>query len=59
MMPRYNLIEYEDNYLETSGILWQYCRDETVLNYTNNNIPNSSKDNATTNSFKIEQEITG
>ena len=58
-MPRYNLIEYKDNYSETSEILWQYCRNETVLNYTNNNIANSSKYNATTNSFKIEEKITG
>ena len=24
----YNLIEYSDNYAKTSGILWQYSRDE-------------------------------
>ena len=23
-MPMYNLIEYSDNYLKTSGRLWQY-----------------------------------
>ena len=23
----YNLIEYSDNYSETSGSLWQYCKD--------------------------------
>ena len=28
----YNLIEYSDIYLKTSGILWQYCRDESALN---------------------------
>ena len=28
VMPIYNLIEYNDNYSKTSGILWQYCRDE-------------------------------
>ena len=27
----YNLIEYSNNYLETSGILWKYYRDEPVL----------------------------
>ena len=26
VMPMYNLIEYSDNYLKTSGILWQYCK---------------------------------
>ena len=24
----YNLIEYSDNYLKTSGSLWQYFKDE-------------------------------
>ena len=27
VMPMYNLIEYSDNYLKTSGILWQFYRD--------------------------------
>ena len=27
VMPTYNLIEYSDNYLKTSGSLWQYYRD--------------------------------
>ena len=31
-MPIYNLIEYSDNYLKTSGSLWQYYRDEPDLN---------------------------
>ena len=26
-MPMYNLIKYSDNYSETSGSLWQYCRE--------------------------------
>ena len=30
-MPMYNLIEYSDNYSETSGSLWQYYRDEPFL----------------------------
>ena len=29
VMPMYNLIEYRDNYLKTSGCLWQYYKDET------------------------------
>ena len=28
VMPLYNLIEYSDNYVKTSGSLWQYYRDE-------------------------------
>ena len=27
-MPMYNLIEYNDNYSDTSGILWNFKRDE-------------------------------
>ena len=34
-MPMYNLIEYTDNYSKTSGILWQYCRDEPALDAIN------------------------
>ena len=40
-MPIYNLIEYGDSYLKTSGILLQYCRDElatddngAIVNFT-------------------------
>ena len=31
VMPVYNLIEHSDNYLETSGSLWQYYRVEPAL----------------------------
>ena len=31
-MPMYNLIEYSDNYSDTSGSLWQFKRDEIVNN---------------------------
>ena len=31
-MPMYNLIEYNDNYVKTSGSLWQYFRDESDEN---------------------------
>ena len=27
-MPLYNLIEYSDNYSDTSGSLWQFKRDK-------------------------------
>ena len=33
-MPMYNLIEYSNNYLKTSGSLWQYCRDDPNDNIT-------------------------
>ena len=28
VMPMYNLIEYSDNYVKTSGSLWKYYRDK-------------------------------
>ena len=46
-MPMYNLIEYSDNYLKTSGSLWQYYRDNL-----NDNIKRSQ-------SFKYKIKITG
>ena len=38
-MPMYNLIEYSDNYSDTSGSLWDFKRDEIVDNadVTNDN----------------------
>ena len=30
VMPMYNLIEYSDNYVKTTGSLWQFFRDEPV-----------------------------
>ena len=38
-MPIYNLIEYSDNYSDTSGILWQFKRHEIINNadVTNDN----------------------
>ena len=36
LMSTYNLIEYNDKYLKTSGILWQYYRDKP-----NNNLADS------------------
>ena len=47
LMPMYNLIEYDDNYSNTSGSLWQYYRDDT-----NDNLTDSE-------SFKSKMKITG
>ena len=58
IMPMYNLIEYSDNYSKTSGILWQYCRNELALN-DSGEIVDFNEDNADTNSFKMKEEITG
>ena len=45
-MPMYNLIEYSDNYSDTSGSLWQFKRDEIEedvdLTLDANHIPNNS-----------------
>ena len=35
IMPMYNLIEYSDNYSDTSGSLWQFKRDEPNMNNRN------------------------
>ena len=52
-MPMYNLTEYSDDYSETSGVLWQCCRDETALP-NNNDITDFNEGNADTNLFKIK-----
>ena len=31
-MPMYNLLEYSDNYTDSSGSLWQFKRDELNVN---------------------------
>ena len=45
-MPMYNLIEYSDNYSDTSGSLWQFKRDEIEgdvdLTVDAQHIPNNS-----------------
>ena len=48
VMPMYNLIEYSDNYVKTTGSLWQYFRDEPV----DDDIEDSK-------SFKSKSKITG
>ena len=47
IIPMYNLIEYSDNYSETSGSLWKYYKVEP-----SNNLANSE-------SFKSKVKITG
>ena len=51
-MPMYNLIEYSDNYSDTSVSLWQFKRDEII------NIENLTNDN-NTSSFKYKANIIG
>ena len=40
-MPMYNLIEYSDNYSDTSGSLWQFKRDEVPADNVGLTIDNS------------------
>ena len=51
-MPMYNLIEYSDNYSDTSGSLWQFKRDEIT-----NNADVTNDNNAP--SFKYKASIIG
>ena len=57
VMPMYNLIEYSDNYVKTSGSLWEYCKDIPARD-ANNIIEEFTEDN-TTDSFKFKARITG
>ena len=58
VMPIDHLIEYSDNYSNTFGILWQYCRDEPAL-ANNGDITELNEGNFDTNSFKIKEKIIG
>ena len=50
-MPMYNLIEYSDNYADSSGSLYQFKRDESLMNDAGN-LNNVALDNST--SFKYQ-----
>ena len=51
-MPMYNLIEYSNNYSDTSGILWQFKRDEVPAGNVDLTIDNSQ-------SFKYKAALVG
>ena len=58
VMPMYNLIEYSDNYSETSGRLWQFYRDESNDNITESRssmvkITGKTRDNGNTKKVEI------
>ena len=56
IMPMYNLIEYSDNYADSSGSLYQFKRDESPMNNAEN--PNNvALDNST--SFKYKASLLG
>ena len=53
-MPIYNVIEYNDNYSKTSGILWQYCRNVPVVD-DDGAITDFTEGNATTDPFNLKK----
>ena len=52
----YNLIEYNDNYSDSSGSLYQFKRDESSINNATNPL-NVALDNST--SFKYKASLLG
>ena len=58
VMPMYNLIGHSDNYSKTSETLWQYCRDEPVVD-NNGYIVDFNEANATANFFNLKAIIAG
>ena len=50
-MPMHNLIEYSDNYCDTSGSLWQFTREEIATNANVCNVNSSS--------FKYKSRLIG
>ena len=53
VMPMYNLIEYSDNYHDSSATLYQYKRDEPTDNLAQNLATNNSS------SFKYKVNLLG
>ena len=56
IMPVYNLIEYSDNYADSSGSLYQFKRDESSINNAGN-LLNVALDNS--KSFKYKARLLG
>ena len=55
-MPMYNLLEYSDNYSDSTGSLYQFKRDESPMNDLGN-LNNVASDNST--SFKYKASLLG
>ena len=49
------MIEHIDNYSQTSGILWQFCRDEPTINAADGAIADFTEANAITDLFKVKE----
>ena len=58
VMPILNLIEFNDNYSKTFGILWQYCRDKPAVNAANGDFVEFNTANTTNSSFKVNDNMT-
>ena len=58
VMPMYNLIEYSDNYLKTSGNLRQFYRDVPAVD-DNSEIVDFNVGNATTRLFNLKVKLAG
>ena len=54
----YNLIEYNHNYLKTSGILWQFYRDVSSVN-VDGAVIDFTEANAITEPFSLKVKLTG
>ena len=52
-MPIFNLIEYSDNYSDTSGSLWEFKRDEVPVDNNANLSINNSR------SFRYKAALVG
>ena len=57
-MPMYNLIEYSNSCSETSGILFQHCRDVPAVD-TYGAVTDFTEVIATTDSFSLTLKSTG
>ena len=53
----HNLIEHSNNYLKTSGSLWQYCKNEPFI--TDDGVVIDIPDDPDSASLKYKQKITG
>ena len=56
VISMYNLIKYSNNYSKTSGILWQYYRDESAFDNNGANFDFLDNDNNSA-SFKFKTKI--
>ena len=57
VMPMYNSIEYSDNFSETSGILFQYCRDAPAVD-NDGDVTDFTEANVT-DLFNLKEKLTG